>query len=105
MTVTVADVGEVTRAHPAGFDAILLDVDNGPEGMTRAANDALYGPRGLTTARAALRPGGCSPCGASNTSPLHRRPDPRRIHHPGSPPRARHGKGGKHTVWTGRKGG
>lgn len=41
-----------------GWDAILLDVDNGPDGLTRTANDRLYGTHGLTVARRALRPGG-----------------------------------------------
>ena len=40
------------------FDAILLDVDNGPDGLTRPGNDRLYSARGLANARAALRPGG-----------------------------------------------
>lgn len=52
------DVGLVLRAERAGFDAILLDVDNGPEGLTRQANDWLYGLEGLDAAYAALRPGG-----------------------------------------------
>lgn len=52
------DVGLVMRAERAGFDAILLDVDNGPEGLTRQANDWLYGLEGLDAAYAALRPGG-----------------------------------------------
>lgn len=52
------DVGEPIRAGRAAYDAILLDVDNGPGGLTRAANDGLYDPRGLEAARAALRPGG-----------------------------------------------
>ena len=41
-----------------GWDAILLDVDNGPDGLTRPANDGLYSMRGLAAARTALRPGG-----------------------------------------------
>ena len=46
-------------ASPAGrFDAILLDVDNGPEGLTRAENDRLYSRAGLAAAKAALIPGG-----------------------------------------------
>ena len=53
-----ADVGELIRQEPSGFDAILLDVDNGPEGLTRQANDALYDVDGLNAARAALRAGG-----------------------------------------------
>ena len=46
------------RPARSAFDAILLDVDNGPAGLTRAANDALYDAAGLGAARAALRPGG-----------------------------------------------
>src|SRR3984957_3362448 len=34
-----ADVVDVIRSHPSAFDAILLDVDNGPEGLIRKAND------------------------------------------------------------------
>jgi spermidine synthase len=52
------DVAQVIERHPLRFDAILLDVDNGPEGLTRKANDALYSSVGLSTAHAALRPGG-----------------------------------------------
>jgi spermidine synthase len=56
--VHAGEVGALMHGAPASFDAILLDVDNGPEGLTIAANDALYGPSGLGAARAALRPGG-----------------------------------------------
>ncbi len=52
------DVGELIAAGLAAYDAILLDVDNGPEGLTRAANDRLYDAAGLAAARRALRPGG-----------------------------------------------
>ncbi|MFG1423593.1 spermidine synthase [Roseixanthobacter liquoris] len=52
------DVGARIRAEADGFDAILLDVDNGPDGLTRPANDALYDPAGLRAALRALRPGG-----------------------------------------------
>ena len=53
-----ADVGRVIHAGRGVYDAILLDVDNGPDGLARAANDALYDVRGLRAAHAALRPGG-----------------------------------------------
>jgi spermidine synthase len=53
-----ADVGELIRHERSAFDAILLDVDNGPEGLTRSANDGLYDLAGLSAAHAALRPGG-----------------------------------------------
>jgi spermidine synthase len=56
--VIQGDVGDLISAARSAFDAILLDVDNGPEGLMRAANDALYDSRGLEDAKAALRPGG-----------------------------------------------
>jgi len=52
------DVGKVMQQHQNGFDAIMLDVDNGPDGFTRDDNDALYGLRGLNHAYNALKPGG-----------------------------------------------
>lgn len=58
VTIHEVDVGKPIRAARSRYDAILLDVDNGPEGMTRAANDALYDLAGLSAARKALRPGG-----------------------------------------------
>jgi len=58
VTIREADVAEIIRAHRSKFDAILLDVDNGPEGLTRKGNDALYSASGLNAARSALRPGG-----------------------------------------------
>jgi spermidine synthase len=53
-----ADVGELIRSSASAFDAILLDVDNGPDGLTRKANDGLYALAGLSAARRALRTGG-----------------------------------------------
>jgi spermidine synthase len=53
-----ADVGELIRQERSAFDAILLDVDNGPAGLTRTANDGLYDAAGLGDAHAALRSGG-----------------------------------------------
>jgi spermidine synthase len=58
LTIAEADVGLLIKAATATYDAILLDVDNGPEGLTRKANDGLYDMAGLSSARAALRPGG-----------------------------------------------
>jgi spermidine synthase len=52
------DVGALIRKGRAAYDAILLDVDNGPEGMTRVENDRLYDVKGLRAAYTALRPGG-----------------------------------------------
>ena len=52
------DVARVIRAERSAFDAIVLDVDNGPSALTAKTNDQLYGLRGLQNAAAALRPNG-----------------------------------------------
>ena len=52
------DVALLIDAAQNAYDAILLDVDNGPDGLTRADNDDLYENDGLRSAHAALRPGG-----------------------------------------------
>jgi spermidine synthase len=52
------DVVSVLRANPGAFDAIMLDTDNGPEGMIMAENSRLYADRGIANTVAALRPGG-----------------------------------------------
>jgi len=56
VTLVIGDVADAIRAGQ--YDAILLDVDNGPDGLTRNANDRLYSAQGLAAAKAALRPGG-----------------------------------------------
>ena len=56
--VIVGDVGREIAAARSRYDAILLDVDNGPEGLTRDANDQIYSTAGLARAKAALKPGG-----------------------------------------------
>jgi spermidine synthase len=56
--IRTADVVEIIKASPSAFDAILLDVDNGPEALIRKANDALYDLKGLQSIRRSLRPGG-----------------------------------------------
>jgi spermidine synthase len=58
VTVRETDVGDLIRAGASRYDVILLDVDNGPQALTRQANDALYGMAGLQAARTALRAGG-----------------------------------------------
>jgi spermidine synthase len=57
-SIREADVGDLIRSGSSTFDAILLDVDNGPDGMTRKSNDGLYDIEGLSAAYTALRPGG-----------------------------------------------
>jgi spermidine synthase len=68
-----ADVVDVIGSHAAAFDAILLDVDNGPEGLIRKANDALYDAKGLKAIRRALRPGGVLAVWSSGPHPAFTR--------------------------------
>ncbi|WP_404710582.1 spermidine synthase [Sphingomonas sp. MMS24-J13] len=58
VTVVEGDVAALIAAGRSTYDAILLDVDNGPDGLTRAGNDGLYSARGLAALKAALKPGG-----------------------------------------------
>jgi spermidine synthase len=58
VTVREVDVAQILKAERETYDAILLDVDNGPEGLTRKSNDWLYSQAGLEAAFAALRPAG-----------------------------------------------
>lgn len=52
------DVSNVLRKNASGFDAIMLDTDNGPEGMIMKENSRLYAVRGIANTMAALRSGG-----------------------------------------------
>ena len=52
------DVAELIKTPEGGYNAILLDVDNGPQGLTVKENDWLYSPNGLDTTFAALKPKG-----------------------------------------------
>jgi spermidine synthase len=54
----IGDVSAALGAATACYDAILLDVDNGPDGLTRTGNDRIYSAAGLASAKAALKPGG-----------------------------------------------
>ena len=58
VSLVLQDVADAIGAVTASWDAILLDVDNGPDGLDRAANDRIYSPAGLAAAKRALRPGG-----------------------------------------------
>ena len=99
--IRLDDVARLIETNPGGFDAILLDVDNGPDGLTRQANDRLYTARGLRSARAALRPGGILAVWSAGTDAAFTRRltqagfavDEVRV-------RAReNGKGPRHTIW------
>jgi spermidine synthase len=101
------DVGNLIRAARAEYDAILLDVDNGPEGMTREANDGLYDLDGLAAAYLALRPGGVLAVWSSAQNAVFTA----RLHKAGfdvveHPVRAKGPQGGaQHFIWTATRGG
>jgi spermidine synthase len=67
--VREADVAQSIAAAKSTYDAILLDVDNGPEGLTRQSNDVLYDLQGLRAAYAALKPGGVLAVWSSGPDP------------------------------------
>lgn len=56
--VHLGDVGKLLRRQKASYDVIALDVDNGPEGLTKNSNNWLYSEPGIAAAQDALRPGG-----------------------------------------------
>jgi spermidine synthase len=58
VAVVERDVAEIIAAGPSAFDAILLDVDNGPAALTVAENEGLYSPSGLAAIHRCLRSGG-----------------------------------------------
>ncbi len=96
------DVARLLKTEKNAYDAILLDVDNGPEAFTRKENDWIYGRKGLAAAAAALRSAGILAVWSSA------RPDKaftNRLRKAGykvevAPVRARGAKGGgRHTIW------
>jgi spermidine synthase len=67
------DVGTAIREARGAFDSIILDVDNGPIGLSTAGNDRLYDYPGLRLARAALRPAGCAAFWSAAPDPAFQR--------------------------------
>ncbi|HWA88606.1 MAG TPA: hypothetical protein VG889_01130 [Rhizomicrobium sp.] len=94
------DVGEVIASARSRFDAILLDVDNGPDGLSRSANDRLYDRRGLEAARKALRPKGLLAVWSAGPNKAFRR----RLGQAGFAveeveARGNKGRGARHVIW------
>ncbi len=58
VTVVIEDVVNIINNNTSAFDAILLDVDNGPDRLTQEGNDELYSRSGVSMIHRALRPGG-----------------------------------------------
>jgi spermidine synthase len=102
-SVYVGDVGDLLRQQRAAFDAILLDVDNGPEALIRRENDWLYTVAGLEAARSALRPQGVLAVWSAGPDRLFTG----RLHHAGFKVEEvivrphTSGKGARHYIWLG----
>ena len=105
VTVKEEDVAETIRKSTCAWDAILVDVDNGPEGLARKANDRLYGRSGLKMSFSALRPEGILAVWSSRADePFIRRLKQCGFQMETVTVRARKsGKGGRHTIWLARK--
>jgi spermidine synthase len=106
VAVLQQDVAEVIRQRPAAFDAIILDVDNGPAALSMGANSRLYDFTGLQAVRAALKPGGLVAFWSAAANPPFERLLARagfqvRVEHC----RARPHAGSRHTIFLGRTGG
>ena len=100
VTIRQGDVGAEMRAARGLYDAILLDVDNGPYGLTRVGNTALYDRDGLRAAAAALRPGGTlAVWSASPDEAFTRRLAGSGFAVAVETARAHAGRGRKHVVW------
>ena len=101
--VLEGDVAKIIAGTKGGYNAILLDVDNGPSAMTTAGNDSLYDWNGLSRALTALTPGGVYAVWSAADDPkftarLRDMGFETRVEHV----RARRGRGGHHTLWLAR---
>ncbi len=105
VTLVQADVADVIEAGRGSYDAILLDVDNGPDGLVRQANDRLYSRQGIAASLSALKPGGVVAIWSAGPDPAFAR----RLSRGGLVVeevvvRARsNGKGPRHVIWFGTK--
>ena len=101
VTSRASDVAQIIRSESQAYDAILLDVDNGPEGLTRKENDWLYSRNGLEAALHALRPSGILAVWSAASNPAF----VQRLRRVGFtvdeyPVRARGRRGGaRYTIW------
>ncbi len=101
VSVEEEDVVVTIRKRKSAWDTILLDVDNGPDGLTRKANDRLYSISGLKISFSALRPGGILGVWSSGADEAFTR----RLKQCGfqtetvTVPVRKPGKGGRHIIW------
>ncbi|HEV2568844.1 spermidine synthase [Sphingomonas sp.] len=103
--IRLEDVGAVIAIARGAYDAILLDVDNGPDGLTRHSNEWLYTPAGIAAAKTALRPGGIlAVWSAAPDAPFARRLKAGGFDVEEMALHARsNGKGPRHVIWFARR--
>ncbi len=102
--VFVGDVAELFSPSQSTFDAILLDVDNGPEAFTHENNTQLYSPQSLSRIRASLRPKGVLAVWSSWHDPrFAKRLKQAHFNVSHKTVRAHKGKGSKHTIYLAQK--
>lgn len=103
--VEEGDIRLLLKKKDEHYDAILLDIDNGPRGLTQSSNHFLYGPEGLLRFAAALKPGGAlSIWSAHRDGGFERRLRSAGFTTTLHTVKARSGRGGpKHNVWVARK--
>lgn len=105
VTVLEIDVALILKEKHEAYDAILLDVDNGPDGLTKKGNNALYQSSGLNAAFAALKPGGVLAvwsAGPDNAFTKRLNQAGFKVEKQGVRAR-RAGKGGLHTIWIAKR--
>jgi len=101
--VEVCDVVDYLRSVKRPFDAILLDVDNGPDAWTMESNDRLYDKTGLKRIRSALNPGGLLAVWSAMASPrFEKRMAQAGYQVESESVRSRDRKGERHTIFIGR---
>lgn len=99
------DVATLISATEGGFESVLLDVDNGPEGLTHDNNQWLYSPAGLRAVHRALTPEGMLAVWSAGPDPLFViRLKKTGFHTSVRTVRARPGKGSRHTIFLAKKG-
>ena len=105
VTLRMGDVAAAIAEGNGIFDAILLDVDNGPDGLTRQGNDGLYSPSGLQAAKRALKMGGIlAVWSAGSDNKFTKRLEKAGFAVDEVAVRARtNGKGPRHVIWFARK--
>ena len=104
VVVRESDVWLVITEKADNYDAIMLDVDNGPDGLTHKGNDRLYSRGGIAAVKKALRPGGILAVWSAEPD----RSFTKRLHGAGFKVkevsvRARTTKGRRHTIWLAEK--